>query len=77
MPPTAPSFEQLEHAVSMIARHPDYPGKERVVVDCLDDIEDRWTQGKLNLQLRFRLYATLLQGCRTSPHQIGDPGPAA
>jgi hypothetical protein len=77
MPSTAPSFEHLEHAVTMIARHADYPGKERVVRDCLDDIEDHWRQGQLNLQQRFRLYSTLLQGCRIDPHRVAAPGPTA
>ena len=62
MKSSAPSFERLEQTVTIIARHADYPGKEQVVAECLDDIEDRWRQGQLSLEQRFRLYTILLQG---------------
>ena len=67
MKSSAPSFERLEQTVTLIARHADYPGKERVVAECLDDIEDRWRQGQLTLEQQFRLYAILLRG--TSAHR--------
>ena len=68
MKSNAPSFERLEQTVTMIARHADYPGKEQVVAECLDDIEDRWRQGQLTLEQRFQLYAVLLRG--TSPRAL-------
>ena len=40
MKSSGPSFERLEQTATMIARHPDYPGKEQFVAECLDDIED-------------------------------------
>jgi hypothetical protein len=65
MRPNATSFERLEQAVTIIAQHADYPGKQESVAECLDDIEDRWSRGLLDLEQRFGLRATLLRG-RTS-----------
>ena len=65
MMPNAPSFERLEHAVTIIAKHADYPGKPEAVSECLDDIEDRWDHGLLTLEQRFGLLALLLRGDRT------------
>ena len=62
MKPHAPSFERLEQAVTIIARHADYPGKQETVAECLDDVEDRWRRGHLTLVQRFRLTAILIRG---------------
>jgi hypothetical protein len=62
MKPNAPSFERLEQAVTIIAQHPDYSGKQEAVAECLVDIDDRWSRGLLTLEQRFRLCATLIRG---------------
>jgi hypothetical protein len=62
MKPHAPSFERLEQATTIIARHADYPGKQEAVAECVGDIEDRWSKGLLTLDQRFRLCATLIRG---------------
>ena len=62
MTPSAPSFDRLEQTVTMIAEHADYLGKEQVVAECLDEIEDRWRQSELTLEQRFHLYAILMRG---------------
>jgi hypothetical protein len=62
MKTNAPSFERLEQVVTIIAQHVDYAGKQETVAQCLDDIEDRWSQGLLTLEQRFRLCATLIRG---------------
>jgi hypothetical protein len=62
MKPNAPSFERLELAVTIIARHADYPGKLEAVADCLEEIEGRWERGQLTLEQRFQLTAILLRG---------------
>ena len=61
MKSNALSFERLEQTATMIAQHAEYPGKAKVVAECLDDIEDRWRQGQLSLEQRFQLYAVLLR----------------
>jgi hypothetical protein len=60
MMPSTPPFERLEQAVTMIARHADYPSKQKVVADCLNEIEDRWDRRELTLQQRLSLYAILM-----------------
>lgn len=67
MPLVAPSFERLERSVTNIVRHPDYPGKQENLAECLEDIEDRWQRGQLTLEQRFRLYAILLRGNSATP----------
>jgi hypothetical protein len=54
-----PEFERLELAIGMIKRHPYYPGKEQVVVDCLKDIDERHRLGRLTDEQRGRLRASL------------------
>ena len=61
MKSNAPSFERLEQTATMIAQHADYLGKEQVVAECLDEIDDRWRQRELTLKQRFQLYAVLLR----------------
>jgi hypothetical protein len=62
MKPNAPTFERLKQAVTMIARHADYPGKLGAVAECMDEIEDYWRRGRLTLEQRFRLIALLVRG---------------
>jgi hypothetical protein len=57
-----PAFERLEQVVTIIAQHVDYPGKQEAVAECLEKIEDRWREGQLTLEQRFRLCATLIRG---------------
>ncbi len=54
-------FERLEQVVTLIAEHPDYPGKQEVISECLEDIEERSRQGYLSLEQRFRLDTILLK----------------
>jgi hypothetical protein len=55
-------FERLEHTVGMIKRHPDYPGKELVLDECLEDIDERYRRGRLTAEQRGRLRHVLLEG---------------
>ena len=61
MMPKQTSFERLERAVTIIALHPDYPGKHEAIAECLEDIEGRWRRGQLSLQQRLRLLSLLVQ----------------
>jgi hypothetical protein len=69
----APSFERLEQATTIIAQHADYPGKQEVVAECMDDIEDRWSRGLLTLEQRVQLCAILL---REMASRLRDHPPA-
>jgi hypothetical protein len=69
MMPNTPLFERLEQAVTMIARHADFPGKQQVVADCLNEIEDRWDRSELTLAQRFSLYAILMSAA-ASHHPV-------
>jgi len=48
-------FDRLEQTVGMIKRHPYYPGKELVLDECLEDIDDRFRRGRLTAEQRGRL----------------------
>jgi hypothetical protein len=67
MKPTAPSFERLERALTIIAEHANYPGKQETIAECMDDIEDRWIRGLLDIEQRFGLLAILLRGVSPRP----------
>jgi hypothetical protein len=54
-------FERLEYTVGMIKRHPDYPGKEMLLDECLEDIDDRFRRGRLTAEQHGRLRAILLE----------------
>jgi hypothetical protein len=54
-------FERLEYTVGMIKRHPYYPGKELLLDECLEDIDDRFRQGRLTAEQRGRLREILLE----------------
>jgi hypothetical protein len=62
MRPNTPSCERLETAITVIARHANYPGKADVVADCAREIDARWERGRLTVPQRFRLYAILQEG---------------
>jgi hypothetical protein len=53
-------FERLERTVGMIKRHPYYPGKELILDECLEDIDDRFRCGRLTAEQRGRLKDILL-----------------
>jgi hypothetical protein len=74
MKPNILPFERLERTTNLIARHADYPGKQAVVADCLDDIEDRWARGLLTLEQRFRLCAILIRGAGLPRDRTHAPG---
>jgi hypothetical protein len=54
-------FERLEQTVGMIKRHPYYPGKEAVLDECLEDIDERYRVGRLTADQRGRLREILLE----------------
>ncbi len=54
-------FERLEQTVGMIRRHPYYPGKEVLLDECLEDIDDRFRAGRLTAEQRGRLREILLE----------------
>ena len=52
-------YRGLMEVASMIARHPDYPGKRDVVEECAEDIVDRSRRGRLTPFQRDELLAIL------------------
>ena len=52
-------YRGLMEWASMIARHPDYPGKRDVVEECAEDIVDRSRRGRLTPFQRDELLAIL------------------
>jgi hypothetical protein len=54
-------FERLEQTVGMIKRHPYYPGKELLLDECLEDIDERFRLGRLTAEQRGRLREILLE----------------
>jgi hypothetical protein len=54
-------FERLEQTVGMIKRHPYYPGKELVLDECLEDIDERYRLGRLTDEQRGRLREILME----------------
>ena len=54
-------FERLANTVGMIKRHPYYPGKELLLDECLEDIDDRFRRGRLTAEQRGRLRGILLE----------------
>ncbi len=57
-----PQFQILRHAVEIIAQHRDYPGKQDLVKDGLDDIDDHYRRGRLTVEEKERLRSILLSG---------------
>jgi hypothetical protein len=55
-------FERLELTVDMIATHRDYPGKQEVVRECLQEIDERREGGRLTFEQWAKLVAVLLFG---------------
>ena len=58
-------FERLANTVGMIKRHPYYPGKELLLDECLEDIDDRYRNGRLTAEQRGRLRGILLEPAGT------------
>lgn len=54
-------FERLQQTVKMIKRHPYYPGKELLLDECLEDIDDRYCRERLTAEQRGRLRSILLE----------------
>jgi hypothetical protein len=57
-------YERLERTVGMIKRHPYYPGKEVLLDECLEDIDERYRSGRLTAEQRGRLRGILLEPAR-------------
>jgi hypothetical protein len=53
-------YQGLVKAVSMIARHPHFPGKEDAVRECVSDILERSLRGRLSPVQRIELLSILL-----------------
>ena len=53
------TFKRLERTISLIARHPFYPGKGEVVHECLDDLEERYREGLLTDEQKSILVSIL------------------
>jgi hypothetical protein len=54
-----PLYQRLERAVTMIARHPFYPGKQEALDDCVSDLEERSRDGSLTPDQTSKLIALL------------------
>jgi hypothetical protein len=52
-------FSRLEQTMCLIARHPFYPGKQQVVDECLEELEERVRQGTLTVEQRCHLVGIL------------------
>lgn len=67
-------FQRLEQAVSLIARHPYYPGKQDAVDECLEDIEERCRLGILTEDQKSRLVSILVSA--DALEYVASPGVA-
>jgi hypothetical protein len=54
-----PLYQRLERAVTLIARHPFYPGKQEALDDCVLDLEERSREGSLTPDQKSKLIALL------------------
>jgi hypothetical protein len=54
-------YERLEQTVGMIKRHPYYPGKELLLDECLEDIDERYRSGRLTAEQHGRLREILCE----------------
>lgn len=52
-------FNRLEQAMSLIARHPFYPGKQQVIDECLEELGERVRQGTLTVEQHGQLVGIL------------------
>ena len=57
---THQEYHGLVRVVGMIARHPDFPGKQDAVRECVLDIVERSRQGRLTPLQRGELLNVLL-----------------
>ncbi len=59
-------FERLVETAGLIARHPDYPGKHRVVEDCRAEVEDLAHAGRISAEQGQALLHILAGACQTT-----------
>jgi hypothetical protein len=55
-------FERLTESASLIARHPDYPGKREVVERCADEVGELLRIGRITVAEGKSLLAILESG---------------
>jgi hypothetical protein len=68
----APSlFEKLVHSVGRVARHNYYPGKEQAIDQCVEDIADLTSSGRITVEQGEALREILLGCCSpTTGHHV-------
>ncbi len=54
-----PDYQSLERVAYRVSRHPYFPGKSEVVEEYIEDIQQRFEQGRLSSEQRIRLIAIL------------------
>jgi len=64
-----PYFERLVETVGLIARHPDYPGKSRMVQDCHWEVEDLAHSGRINAS-QAEVLRSVLTGRLVEPSRL-------
>ncbi|RUL86916.1 hypothetical protein [Tautonia sociabilis] len=60
------SFDRVAETVGLIARHPDYPGKDRVIASCFEEVEELAKAGRITAEQRETLREILGVGGRSS-----------
>ncbi len=53
-------FQGLKRMVTMIAKHPNYAGKQEAIEECVEDIVERSRRGRLTPVQRGELLGILL-----------------
>jgi hypothetical protein len=56
-------FVRLVETVGLIARHPDYPGKRRVVEDCRAEVDGLVNAGRISAEQGQTLLDILADAC--------------
>ena len=56
------AFERLALTVEMIATHRDFSGKQRMVRECLRELDERREGGRLTFEQWAKLVARLMPG---------------
>ncbi len=59
---SAVEYQGLIRVVTMVARHPEFPGKKDAMDEYVEDIEDRCREGRLTPSQRSELLSILLAG---------------
>ncbi len=54
-------FERLVETAELISRHADYPGKQRVVAQCREEVEELALAGRITAD-QGQTLITILQG---------------